>query len=65
MTKHPAHDGNEVMMTVREVAEYLRVSAATVYKWARDEKIPCHRFGRLLRFKKHEIDELMKEQGAG
>ena len=50
------------MMTVREVATYLRVSSATVYKWAKEEKIPYHRLGRLWRFKKDEIDEWMKRQ---
>ncbi len=55
MSNKSNHD--EVLMTVREVAGYLRISPATVYNWAKGEKIPCHRLGRLWRFKRNEIDD--------
>jgi len=43
------------LMTVDEVAEYLRVKASTVYKWAKDGKIPAAKIGRLWRFDREEI----------
>jgi excisionase family DNA binding protein len=58
----PLSDGNDSMLTVREVANYLHVSSATVYKWAKDKEIPSHRLGRLWRFKKSEIDKWMHQE---
>jgi excisionase family DNA binding protein len=53
------HD-NGTLMTVREVAAYLRISEATVYKWAKGKKIPAIRLGRNWRFQKLVVEEWMK-----
>jgi excisionase family DNA binding protein len=45
------------IMTVRDLAEYLRVSEAKVYRMAQDGHIPAFRVGRAWRFKKEQIDE--------
>jgi excisionase family DNA binding protein len=47
----------EKIMTTKEVAEYLRLAEATVYKLARDGNIPAMKLGRAWRFKRDLIDE--------
>jgi excisionase family DNA binding protein len=44
------------VMNVDEVADYLRVAPATVYRLARQGKIPCGKVGRAWRFRKDAID---------
>lgn len=40
------HVVDEQLMTVTEVAEYLRVAPSTVRRWVRDGAIPAFRIGR-------------------
>ncbi len=47
---------NEIM-TVQEVAEYLRLNEMTIYKLAQEGKLPALKIGRSWRFKKGLIDE--------
>ena len=49
-------------MTLQEVAEYICFQPNTVYRKARKGDIPCHKIGRVLRFKKEEIDQWVKQQ---
>lgn len=51
---------NEIM-TVAELAEYLRVNEATVYRLAQEGKIPGMKVGRQWRFKREAIDRLLEE----
>ena len=53
------------LMTVGEVAEYLRVKRSTVYKWAKDGKIPAAKVGRLWRFDRGQIETWVKGGGSG
>ncbi len=50
-------------LTVEEVAAYLNVKVKMVY--ALIPQIPHYRIGRLLRFKKEEIDAWMESQRRG
>jgi PTS system nitrogen regulatory IIA component len=45
------------IMTVEEVAEYLRVSERTIYDWAAKGHIPCGKLGTTWRFKRSEIEQ--------
>ena len=45
------------VMTVSEVAEYLRLSQAKVYRLARAGELPAMRVGKSWRFRKDLIDE--------
>ena len=47
---------NEIM-TLEEVAAYLRVKPQTIYTWAQEKKIPAAKLGKEWRFKKSIIDE--------
>ncbi|MDR2767629.1 MAG: PTS sugar transporter subunit IIA [Treponema sp.] len=44
------------ILTIDEVAKYLRVSERTVYDWAQKGDIPSGKFGTVWRFKKGEIE---------
>ncbi len=46
---------NEIM-TIEEVAEYLRVSTRTVYEWSQRGEIPCGKMGTSWRFMRQEIE---------
>ena len=42
------------ILTIEEVAKYLRVSERTVYDWAQKGEIPAGKIGTVWRFKKNE-----------
>jgi len=48
------------LMTVEDVAEYLRVKTSTVYEWAKDGKLPGAKVGRLWRFQREQISQSMR-----
>ncbi|MBC8377734.1 MAG: PTS sugar transporter subunit IIA [Planctomycetes bacterium] len=50
------------IMTVQEVAEFLRVSERTIYDWATHGVIPCGKLGTTWRFKRSEIEKWVDEQ---
>ncbi len=56
---------NDQVMTAQEVAQYLRLDIATVYRLARAGHIPAAKMGRTWRFKKEVIDKQFEEQGDG
>ena len=45
------------IMTLEEVAEYLRMKPQTIYTWAQEKKIPAAKLGKEWRFKKSVIDK--------
>jgi excisionase family DNA binding protein len=44
-------------MTVGEVAAYLRIPRASVYKLAQKGKIPCQKVGRHWRFRREALEQ--------
>ena len=50
------------MMTVDEVAQYLKMKSVTIYKHAQEGKIPGFKVGSKWRFKKETIDKWIEEQ---
>lgn len=45
-------------INIDEAAEYLGVKPATIRSWIKNKAMPSHRVGgKLLKFKKSEIDE--------
>ncbi len=48
---------NDEIMTLEEVANYLRLKPQTIYTWAQEKKIPAAKLGKEWRFKKSIIDE--------
>jgi len=45
------------IMTVEEVAKYLKVKPQTVYKWAQDGTIPATKLGKEWRFRRKILDD--------
>lgn len=50
------------ILTIEEVAKYLRVSERTVYDWAQKGEIPSGKIGTVWRFKKTEIENWVNER---
>ncbi len=46
---------NEIM-TIEDVAKFLKVSERTIYDWAHKGEIPCGKLGTSWRFKRDEIE---------
>ena len=45
------------ILTLEEVARYLKVKPQTVYKWAQEGQIPCAKLSKEWRFRKAILDE--------
>jgi excisionase family DNA binding protein len=54
----PAND----ILTLEEVASYLRLTPQTIYKWAQDKRIPGAKLGKEWRFRKSIIDRWLDDQ---
>lgn len=50
------------IMTVKEVAKYLKVNDRTIYRMASDGRIPAFKVGASWRFKIREIDEWIESE---
>ena len=50
------------LLTIEEVADYLRVSERTVYDWAHKGEIPCGKLGTTWRFKRMEVERWVDER---
>jgi PTS system nitrogen regulatory IIA component len=50
------------ILTIEEVAKYLRVSERTVYEWAQKGEIPAGKIGTAWRFKRTEIEHWVNER---
>ena len=44
-----AREGASPFATVREAAEWLRVSERTIRRWIKEGSLPCRHFGRTVR----------------
>lgn len=55
----------ENLMDIKQVAEYLQMNKMTVYKLARQSKIPAFRVASEWRFKKELVDEWLMNQLKG
>lgn len=53
------------ILTISEVAGYLKVAERTIYRLAGAHKIPAFKVGGAWRFSKSEIDRWIKTQMAG
>jgi len=55
-------ENDNMIMTLEEVAAYLRVKPQTIYTWAQEGKIPAAKLGKEWRFKKSMVDKWFNEQ---
>jgi len=56
-------NGQDRLLTINEVAEWLGVSKAWVYDHATRKRpfLPCVRFGEMTRFRREEIERFIQE----
>jgi len=52
---------SEDILTIRDVAEYLKVTEKTVYGLAQKGKIPGFKVGGQWRFKREDIDQWIED----
>ncbi len=50
------------ILTLEEVAFYLRLTPQTIYKWAQEKRIPGAKLGKEWRFRKSIIDRWLDDQ---
>ena len=56
---------NDDIMTVKELADYLKIAEKTAYRFASEGKVPGFKVGSAWRFKKTEVDAWIKKQSNG
>jgi len=47
---------NSTLMTIEDLADYLKVTRRTIYEWLKTNKIPAIKLVGQWRFKKDKID---------
>lgn len=52
------------VLTISEVAEYLKVAERTIYRLAAAKKLPAFKVGGMWRFSRADIDAWIKQQSA-
>lgn len=58
-----SHPQNDEILTLRELAAYLKITPRTVYRLLADRKLPALRVGHAWRFRKSEVDEWARSGG--
>lgn len=53
------------ILTIKEVAAYLKIKEKTAYRLVADGKIPGFKVGGSWRFRQSEIETWIDEQGEG
>lgn len=53
---------SEQIMTVKDVASYLKLNERTVYRMATSAKIPAFKVGASWRFKREDIEKWIEKQ---
>lgn len=65
MTQHSTSEKRFRIMTIEELAKYLRLHTSTVYRMVRMGQIPASKIGNQWRFRKDVIDSWITEQEKG
>ena len=61
VVRNPKKNPDAVIWTVHEVAEYLRMSEAKVYRLAKKQQLPVIRIGKAWRFRKDLLDDWLSQ----
>jgi excisionase family DNA binding protein len=57
-----ANTPDHEILTLEEVAHYLRLKPQTIYKWAQERRIPAVKLGKEWRFRKSVLDRWLDDQ---
>ena len=60
----PSSPADNAIMTIGEVADYLKVTERTIYRLAGAKQIPAFKVGGSWRFSKADIDGWIREQST-
>jgi excisionase family DNA binding protein len=60
----PSSAADNAIMTIGEVADYLKVTERTIYRLAGAKQIPAFKVGGSWRFSKADIDRWIQRQTA-
>ena len=60
-----ANSEHQMIMTVREVAGYLRMHEMTIYRMARHGEIPAYKVGNRWRFNRQRIERWLSQHEVG
>ena len=52
-------------LSVDQIAEYLGVVNASIYRWIEHKGLPAHKAGKLWKFKRDEVDKWVRSGGVG
>ena len=52
----------ETLMTIDDLAVYLKVTKRTIYEWLKEKRIPAMKLVGQWRFKKEKIDAWLESQ---
>lgn len=55
-------DLRPTIMTVKEVAKYLRMHETSIYRMCKKKVIPAYKVGNCWRFKKEKIDQWLQSE---
>ena len=58
-------DQLDEILTIDEVAAYLKAGKRTVYRLAADKKIPAFKLGGTWRFRKADLEQWIAQQTTG
>lgn len=62
MSKCDKCGGESGLMTLVEVAEYLKIAKRTAYGWVKSGELPGFKVGNAWRFERADIDAWLQEQ---
>ena len=51
----------DAVFTVTEVSEYLKLAESTIYRLAKERKLPCRKVGGAWRFSRKGIDDWLAQ----
>ena len=57
-------ENQKEVLTVAELAEYLRVPRSTLYRLVREGSVPCQKIGKHWRFRRDAIDEWLADSSG-
>jgi len=52
----------ETLMTIEELAGYLKVTKRTIYEWLKQHKVPAVKLVGQWRFRRDKIDDWIEKQ---
>jgi len=53
---------SETILTIKDVADYLKVTERTLYRLAQEGKVPAFKVGGSWRFRREDLDRWISDQ---